>query len=270
MNGSVACGAAAALGPSPDRGGRAEQEDNYLVCADGQIRFLEGGAERVVEGWGEGALLAVADGMGGHADGALASGAAVQALSRLWGAAPPGDPEAALRAFVLRAHARLRDLARARGSVELGTTLTVAWLRGGRMVWCQVGDSRLYLLRAGALRQLSRDHTRREFAARDQRPAPGQPDALAQAFLFGSRGLSPDQALRIDPGLDTGTVHLQPGDRVLLCSDGVWGPLPADALQRELGGPGPCGVVAARLLGRAVARGGTDNLSAVVAELGPA
>jgi protein phosphatase len=265
MNGRLSCGAAAALGPSPDRGGRADQEDNYLVCADGRVRFLEGGAERVVDGWGDGALLAVADGMGGHADGALASGAAVQALSRLWGAPRAADPEDALRSFILRAHARLRDLARARGSAELGTTLTAAWLLDGRLVWCQVGDSRLYLLRAGGLQQLSRDHTRREFAERDQRPVPGQPDALAQAFLFGSRGLSADQALRIDRGVDTGVVPLQAGDRLLLCSDGVWGPLPPDQLRVGLSGAGPCAVVAARLLGRAVAHGGTDNLSAVVA-----
>ena len=71
-------------------------------------------------------LLAVADGMGGHDDGDLASAAAVQALSRLYLRPAPADPEATLREFLLDAHQRLRTRVSVGGKVKMGTTLTVA------------------------------------------------------------------------------------------------------------------------------------------------
>ncbi len=257
-------GVCSSRGVGPLRGGRERNEDNFLICADGRVRFRDGSAERERRAEGPGVLLAVADGMGGHEHGALASGAAVQALARLHARGRPRSPEPAMRAFVTKAHARLRELARARGAANMGTTLTAAWMLEDTVYWVHVGDSRLYLLRDGALSQLSRDHTRREFARRDGRPEPFQPQALVQNFIFGSRGLGDDAAVRIDAGRDTGSFPVRAGDRLLLASDGVFGPLAHDQIRGVLAQAASATAAATTLVGAAMEAGGDDNLTAVV------
>jgi protein phosphatase len=242
-------------------------EDNYLVCRNGQIRYRDDDKEVVKPQTGAGVLLAVADGMGGHEDGALASAAAVQAFSLLFGKGKPQAPELSLLRFVLKAHGRLHSTVARRGSVRLGTTLTGAWLLDGRVFWVHVGDSRLYFFRNNTLIRLTADHTHREFALRDQRPIPPDADRLAQSFVYGSRGLSDDAGVRIDPGRDTGSRHLRPGDILLLCTDGLTGFVDdrriADAL-REVPQPAACAEV---LVERAIAHGSDDNITVMVARV---
>lgn len=259
-------------GIEPARGGRSLNEDNYLVCRGGQVRFRDGADEIVRHEEGAGILLAVADGMGGHEDGALASAAAVQAFSLLWGKGRPQAPELALLRFVLKAHKRLHSTVARRGGVRLGTTLTGAWILDGRLFWVHVGDSRLYFFRNGVLVRLTQDHTHREFALRDQRPIPPDPDRLAQSFVYGSRGLGDDTGIRIDPGRDTGSRHLRPGDSLVLCTDGLSSFVDdrriADAL-RDVPQPAACAEI---LVERAIAQGSTDNITVMVARverLGP-
>lgn len=227
------------------------------------MRFRDGSAERERLADGTGVLLAVADGMGGHEHGGLASGAAVQALARLHARGRPRAPEQTLRTFVLKAHTRLRDLARDRGAANMGTTLTCAWILEDSVYWVHVGDSRLYLLRDGALSLVTRDHTRREFAARDGRPQP-QPNALVQNFIFGSRGLGDDAMVRIDVGRDNGSFALRAGDRMLLASDGVFGPLTHDQLRGGLQSAVSATAAATTLAGGAMQAGGDDNVTALV------
>ncbi|MES2638955.1 MAG: PP2C family serine/threonine-protein phosphatase [Myxococcota bacterium] len=258
-------GLVCSVGIGEARGGRARNEDNYLVCRDGRIRWRDGDTEVITEAPGAtGILLAVADGMGGHDDGDLASSAAVQALSRLYLRPPPPDPEATLRDFLLDAHRRLRARVAVGGKVKMGTTLTVAWLLGDRLTWAHVGDSRLYHWREGRITRLTRDQTRGEFARRDRRPVPLHPDHLAQNFVYGSRGLGDDEGLRIDRGIDTGTVALRPDDRVLLCSDGLSGRV-EDAwigdLLRNVPEPTACAV---SLMERAIASESDDNITTLV------
>lgn len=258
-------GLVCSVGIGAARGGRARNEDNYLVCRDGRIRWRDGDAEATADAPGStGLLLAVADGMGGHDDGDLASSAAVQALSRLYLRPAPPDPEATLRDFLLDAHRRLRTRVAVAGKVKMGTTLTVAWLVGERLTWAHVGDSRLYLWREGRIARLTRDHTRGEFARRDRRPAPLHADHLAQNFIYGSRGLGDDASLRIDRGIDTGTIALRPDDRLLLCSDGLSGRVEdasiADLL-RNVPEPTACAV---SLMERAIASESDDNITTLV------
>jgi protein phosphatase len=212
-------------------------------------------------------LLAVADGMGGHEDGALASAAAVQAFSLLWSKGRPEAPELALLRFVLKAHKRLHTTVARRGGVRLGSTLTGAWILDGRLFWVHVGDSRLYFYRNGVLVRLTQDHTHREFALRDQRPIPPDPDRLAQSFVYGSRGLGDDGGIRVDPGRDTGSRHLRQGDIVVLCTDGLSSFVDdrriADAL-REVPQPAACAEV---LVERAIAHGSNDNVTVMVARV---
>ncbi|MFN7142827.1 MAG: PP2C family protein-serine/threonine phosphatase [Myxococcota bacterium] len=260
-----AVGLVCSVGVGEARGGRARNEDNYLVCRDGHVRWRDGDEEAVTTGPSTAAvLLAVADGMGGHDDGDVASSAAVQSLSRLYYRPVPQDPEGTLREFLLDAHKRLRARVAVSGKVRMGTTLTVAWVVGARLYWASIGDSRLYHWRDNRLVRVTRDQTRGEFAQRDGRPTPPHADHLAQNFIYGSRGLGDDAALRIDRGLDTGSILLRPTDRVLLCSDGLCGRV-EDAwiadLVRNVPDPNACAVT---LLERAIAQGSDDNVTALI------
>jgi protein phosphatase len=257
-------------GLGPERGGRAANEDNFLLGHEGRTRHLHNN-ELVDEGGDAvepGALLAaVADGMGGHEHGAVASAAAAQALARLYRQGLGPDPEVSLHGWILRAHRRLRARARERGAANMGTTLTVLWLHGREAVWAHVGDSRLYLLRNGQLGVLTKDHTRGEFASRDGRPLPVDARALTQNFIYGSRGFGADEELRIDAGQDTGTLALLPGDRLLLASDGLHGFVSAEAIAERLSRAPTAQAAAQALFEAALAADGNDNITAVVIEV---
>jgi protein phosphatase len=263
--GRHAVGVVCSIGVGQDRGGRATNQDNYLVCREGTIRWRDGDREQILDAPARPeVILAVADGMGGHEDGEIAAAAAVQALSRLYHRPVPREPEAELRQFLLDTHQRVRERVAMGGEVKMGTTLTVVWIIGDRAYWAHVGDSRLYHWHAGRLTRISRDQTREEFAMRDARPIPSHPRYLAQNFIFGSRGLGNDASLRIDRGLDTGAFTLRPGDRLLLSSDGLHGRLDdallADTLE-NVPLPQACGVALAE---RAIAYHSDDNITALV------
>lgn len=260
----VTVGVVCSRGIGPARGGREHNEDNYLVCRGREARYRRGAEEEVREIESAGLLFAVADGMGGHADGELASTAAVQALSRLFRRGVPADPERHLHRFVLDAHRRLRSKVGELGPVRMGTTLTVAWVLDGRAYWVHVGDSRLYHWRDGQFRRLTRDHTRAEFARRDGRSVGEDGHVLAQSFVFGSRGMGDDREVRVDLGIDTGLVDLRAGDRLVLCSDGLTG-FVEDAriasLLTQLPEPQPAAV---GLMERSLASGSDDNVTVLV------
>ena len=257
-------GLACSRGVGPERGGRARNEDNYLIAQEGRVRFRDGASERRQLGPGVGLLAAVADGMGGHDNGELASAAAVQAMIRLYDRGRPHSAEDALIAFVRTAHARLRARALSRDVGNMGCTLTALWAAERTAAFVHVGDSRLYRLRGGALQRLTRDHTRGEFAERDGKAPPLNPGSLTQSFIFGSRGLGDDEGIRIDKGLDSGSFALETGERLLLCSDGVHGAV-GDAQIAEILSRATDAAQAARWLSdQAMSNGSTDNVTAVV------
>ena len=260
----LAIGVRCSVGVGPQRGGRVLNEDNYLICQDRRARWREGDHEGEKVAEATGALVAVADGMGGHARGDLASAAAVRALAALPEAERPADPTTTLRNFLLDAHARLAGQAPAQGATNMGTTLTVGWILEGQLHWVHVGDSRLYLQRGEGLVLLTRDHTRGEFARRDSRPLPRDPGALAQGFVFGSRGLGDDRSLRIDAGVDTGTLRLAAGDRLLFSSDGLHAFVEEPRLNQLLREAWDAGVAAVALAEAAMASGSDDNVTALV------
>lgn len=255
-------GAECNLGLGPQHGGRTRNEDNFLVAQDGAVRWREEDIT-VVHPWnGVGLLVAVADGMGGHSDGHIASLKAVQAVAGWSLTAEEGDPEGALLRWALEAHHEIR--ATMSRPVQMGSTLVVAWLRDDRAYWCHVGDSRMYVLRRGVLHLLTRDQTRAEFATRDRRPTPTHPNLLAQNFIFGSRGLGDDAGLRMERGLDSGSFKVEPGDRLLLTSDGITGWLD----EAEVGAviseaPDPLSA-ARRVVAQALAARSEDNATALV------
>lgn len=257
-------GLVCSTGAPPSQGGRSHNEDNYLVCRSGEIRFRDGNEEKVLHRSGHGLLASVADGMGGHRFGDLAAAAAVQALSRVYYREHPTDPEGTLHSFLLQGHRKLRARAIQGSMGDIGTTLAAVWLIKHHAYWAHVGDSRIYHLREDIFTRLTRDQTRGEFAARDGRPAPSHATSLAQSFIFGSRGMGIDGDVRIDAGTDTGGLKLLTGDQLLLCTDGLTNAVPdhrlASAL-KESQDPADC---AAWLVERAIAAGSKDNITVLI------
>lgn len=253
-------------GVPPEAGGRERNEDSFLICADGVARYRADGQEHRARAEGDGVLFGVFDGMGGHQAGDVASSAAARVMARLYQPGVPARPARVLLRYLRQSHDALHAKALGPdGRATMGTTATVGWLLRGHLHWSHVGDSRLYLLRAGRLEQLTQDHTRNAFLERDGRSVEAGGEALAQSFIYGSRGLGHDALLRLEHGRDSGSEALEVGDRLLCCSDGVSGVLPSARIASILGGASDPDRVASDLVTMAMAAGSLDNLTAVVA-----
>ncbi|MFH9723615.1 MerR family transcriptional regulator [Streptomyces sp. NPDC017254] len=205
-------------------------------------------------------LLAVADGYG--PEGERAALAAVGALE----AAPPPAPSARA-GDVLNA---LEDAVRTAdgavsGLAESGTTLTAAVWTGGRLALAHVGDSRAYLLRDGVLVRLTRDHTvvqaLVDAGELDPAEAAERPDrALLLKALDGGD---------VPPEPELGVHETRPGDRYLLCTDGLSAVAPAEDIHRALAAAVGPDDAAEALVALALDRGGPDNVACVVADVVP-
>jgi len=206
-----------------------------------------------------GGLLAVADGMGGHLAGEIASGTALMVLRDYpFGS---GEPAAELEEAMRAAHARVRQLAAEEPSMAgMGTTLTVALLRPGRVHVGHVGDSRLYLWRRGELRQMTADHS---VAAELLRA--GQIDEAAARVHPHRHVLT--RAIGALPELEVDLIEfpLEPGDGLLLCTDGLSCLVDEEDMLRVLAEHPTAQAAADALVQLALARGGIDNVTVVVA-----
>ncbi len=182
-------------------------------------------------------LFALADGMGGHPEGEVAAQMALQTLAALFqrDARPTlADPLRFLQDAVLAAHHQLLRYAADKALGDTPRTTVVACvLQGNALHWVHCGDSRLYLLRQGELVLRTRDHSYSELhsaLAQAGQPLPADPQRFNRNVLFTCLG-SPGK-----PVFDTGgPLTLQPGDRVMLCSDGLWGSLSDEAIVQTLG-----------------------------------
>lgn len=226
---------------------RDNNEDSY--CLDG----LDGGADAPV-------LLAVADGLGGHRAGEVASSIAIRTL-RQFLADGAGSWERRLRLAMEAAHAAIAQQGRLRRSeAGMATTLTAAVLDGRDLHWAHVGDSRAYLVRGGRLSRLTHDHSvaeelvaagriGRDAARRDPRR-----HLLTQALGLG-----------VAPEVELGRARLEPGDWLILSTDGLTAVVGDEEIAAEVRrslAPGRC---CERLVALANARGGPDNITVVAA-----
>ena len=143
-------------------------------------------------------LLVVADGVGGGPGGEIAADAAVQELAHRFFARSEGTIEERLADAFREANTAVLRAAEASGKPQAASTLVAAAVRGGRAVIANLGDSRAYLVRAGAARQLTQDHS-------------GDIAHGITRFVGDPRGVQPDVFVE----------DLAPGDRLLLCSDGL-------------------------------------------------
>ena len=198
-------------------------------------------------------LFAVCDGMGGAQAGEVASGLAAETLAA---AVAEGRPllaaaEQANAAVFLRANEDSDHSG-------MGTTLTALVLAGDTGHFVHIGDSRAYLLRDGTLEQLSDDHSLVGEMVRDGRLSEEEAASHPHRSIL-SRALGTEAQARIDEF----EVDLRAGDVLLLCSDGLSGPVPAEAIRKALGRVDPEDA-AAKLIAEARKHGGPDNITAVV------
>ena len=218
-------------------------------------------------------VFAVSDGMGGAKSGEFASRITADRITRLLPASFKLSAAGLDRGFkdVLEElfAAIHREMLRLGNSYEecagMGATLSLAWFTPGWLYFGHLGDSRIYYLpQAGGLTQLTEDHThvgwlrrKGQLTEREARTHPAR-NALNQALGA--------QHQFVDP--QVGAVALQPGDRFLLCTDGLVDGLWDQHLEEMLREPSP-GVPAQRLVAESVARSGRDNTTAVVVGVAP-
>jgi PPM family protein phosphatase len=213
-------------------------------------------------------VFAVADGLGGHQGGEVASAAAVEPLAALDGRefADPAEAAEALTAAIREANSAILD--RAAGDPGLwgmGTTVTAAALAGDRhLQLAHVGDSRAYLLRDGSLEQLTTDHTVVAELVRRGRLTP------AQAAIHPERSIL-TRAVGLDPRIPVDTpepVELRDGDQVLLSSDGLTEAVDDDQIAELLSSQDNGNAACQALIDAANAAGGPDNITVVLLRVG--
>ncbi|MDM0029585.1 PP2C family protein-serine/threonine phosphatase [Variovorax saccharolyticus] len=245
--------------PFTDRGRREHQEDFFYTDPP----------ERDGVPW----LGGLADGMGGHACGDVASKAGIHALKQAFDAAVAGRHNTldALIGAVTEGHqAVLQAAERVKAVGNMGSTIVAFAVEGRTLFWCSAGDSRLYLCRNGRLAQLSRDFT----LAEDMRHG-----VKGGAWSEEDIGTSPQRnALTSFMGTDVwrhddGKTELQHGDVVVACSDGVYGTIDTDGILAAClidGGAASAQQIAENMLGRVLAAGrpNQDNSTAVIVRFG--
>jgi len=200
-------------------------------------------------------LYAVADGMGGHRAGEVASATAIETLKSAYADGRPLDQ--AVEAANAAVFSKAADDAALRG---MGTTLTAVAVEDGRTALLgHVGDSRAYLMRDGAVTQVTDDHSLVEQLVREGRLSPEEAHHHPQRAII-TRALGIDAQVEVD----VYRVDLQPGDRLLICSDGLTNMLSDETIGVTLGRHADPQQAADTLVDMANQAGGDDNITVVV------
>ncbi|MFT4043278.1 MAG: protein phosphatase 2C domain-containing protein [Gordonia sp. (in: high G+C Gram-positive bacteria)] len=207
-------------------------------------------------------LLALADGMGGHAAGEVASQLVIEAMRTLDDDEPGGDLLAALDQATLGGNAAIAEqVARSPELDGMGTTLTAILFAGNRIGLCHIGDSRGYLYRDSELTQITRDDTFVQTLVEEGQITPEQAHTHPQRSLI-------MRALTGTPVEPTLTVReARAGDRYLLCSDGLSDVVTEDTIAEALGSIADEKHCANRLIELALRGGGPDNVTVVLADV---
>jgi protein phosphatase len=190
-------------------------------------------------------LLAVADGVGGSSGGEIAADAALVELgTRFFGAPPDRATSEALAEAMRDANVAVLKAAAASGHRDAATTIVAAALRADQAIIGNLGDSRAYLIRDGVCRQLTEDHS-------------GDMEHAITRFAGDPRGIQPDLFVET----------LRQDDRLLLCSDGLTRHVTPEEIAKAAGGE-DVSVAANALVDLANARGGQDNITVILHQLG--
>lgn len=202
----------------------------------------------------------VSDGMGGHEAGDFASQTIVEAIAMIPEGLPPAEAMQALRASILQAHAAIAAEALRRGADIVGATVVALLLSDSHYVAFWAGDSRLYRFREGGIELLTTDHSTvaalvlASSLTWDEAEHHPQSNTITRAVGVGE-----------DLELDKVRGEVHPGDRFLLCSDGLTKYAGFQTLRRMVTGA-PIETVCERLMQLALDSGGADNVSIIVVD----
>lgn len=206
-------------------------------------------------------LLALADGMGGHAAGEVASKVVIAALAPLDDDEPGDDLLSQLRESVAGGNGAIAELVEGDPDLEgMGTTLTAMLFSGNKLGMVHIGDSRAYLLREGTLNQITHDDTFVQKLQDEGRITAEEAESHPQKSLL----LKALTGHEVEPSLTVREARA--GDRYLLCSDGLSGMVSNETLEEAIQIPDPqeC---ADRMIELALKGGGTDNVTVIVADV---
>ena len=203
----------------------------------------------------EGPLFAVADGMGGHRGGEVASQLAVETLEKLFKEGAGDLPDQVQEANRVVFERSVLD----RKVAGMGTTLTAALVEGDRVRLAHVGDSRAYLLRDGTLRLLTEDHTLVHRMVSEGEISKEEAETHPQRSVL-TRALGVDTVVDVDDD----SLQVRPGDRLLLCTDGLTSMVSEDEIEDVLRTVPDPREAAQRLVRMANEAGGVDNTTVVI------
>ncbi len=254
---------------------REQNEDTFLIADLGRWLEVRSASLAVPEAQRrtagpKGTLMMVADGMGGHGGGEVASAVAVDAIAQFalyampWMTEPDDESEKVLLEKLGDAmtgcQARLEQVAQRKriDQFKPGTTLTIAYALWPKLYVAHAGDSRLYLYREGELVQITTDHTVGQ-ALRESGAIPDGPSRFDH-ILVNVVGGGAKQVKA-----EAHSLSLAPGDRVLLCSDGLTGHVADRRIADELRAAESAALACERLIAAAKAGGGLDNITVIVA-----
>jgi len=209
-------------------------------------------------------LLVVADGMGGHAGGDIASSIAIGTMVTLDGESHGGDDATDhLSRTIAAANAEIQSQVDHSPELQgMGTTVTALLRAGNKVALAHIGDSRAYLLRGEKFNQITHDHSFVQSLVDEGRITEEEADShpqrsLVTRVLTGSDGDEPDLMVR----------EARTGDRFLLCSDGLSGFVARDTIEEVLSAGRPVAATADRLVELAMRAGAPDNVTVVVADI---
>lgn len=208
----------------------------------------------------EAPLFVVADGMGGHAAGEVASEIAIESMRA--NAPRNADCHALAKSVQVANEEIIKAAIEGRGKEGMGTTMTAAVVEGNRLCVAQVGDSRCYLLHGGRLQQITRDHSLMADMIEQGQITP------AEARVHPNRSLI-TRALGNDPDMfaDEYEIDIEEGDRILLCSDGLCGMLTDDIIEGFMNKIDDAQECANKLIEQANSHGGLDNITVIVVDV---
>ena len=207
-------------------------------------------------------VFAVADGMGGHEAGALASSTVVQNLETIGIAASAADLLARLEDRILKANAALKEIANGRGKI-VGSTVAILLTFEEHFACVWSGDSRIYRVRDGGISQLSRDHTEvRDLVERGLLTAEEAKTWPRKNVITRAIGVRDEPELELEHGL------LEPGDRFVICSDGLTGHVEDTEILAHAAN-GSSQTVSDALVALTLERGAADNVTVVVVKYLP-
>lgn len=247
---------------------------SHLVVASASLKGRRGRNEdrvlaRILPGEQDTAMIAVADGMGGHEAGDVAAELAIRNLTKLIKkrGVDTSSPEISHRKIYADINKRILKTARRVGRMGMGTTLVSVLLRDGRVAIAHVGDSRAYRLDGREMVCLTEDHSvvqdavRRGIVHGNEVVSAGFSHALTQA-MGTDEDVSPDFRLEETPSSS------EPGHVYLVCSDGLWGALEPSAIEQVVRRTATVEEAANALVGAALAAGSDDNISLALLEIG--